>query len=180
MAAERIIAVGLARPLPIMSGAVPWQGWKTAWVSPNLAEHVLHHHDVEIPWSPYQHGGTGVDVEPLGGDAGMARGAFVEDLAEEGVGFERIGLVDAASLPGRPRALRHSARRNENSNRRSEVLRVINSVSRASSRVTTPLPMDENSPSVDSRIRMRSMPRSAPPTIGQGTPDTNRAGRTPA
>ena len=28
----------------------------------------------------------------------MARCAFVEDLAEEGIGFERIGLVDAGEL----------------------------------------------------------------------------------
>jgi hypothetical protein len=60
--------------------------------------------------------------------------------------------------PGRPRALRRSASRNENSNNRSEVFRVITSVSRASVSVTTPFPIDANRPSVDSRITMRSMP----------------------
>ena len=28
--AERMVARGLAMPLPAMSGAVPWEGWKRA------------------------------------------------------------------------------------------------------------------------------------------------------
>jgi len=31
MAAERIIALGLALPCPMMSGAMPWQGWTPHW-----------------------------------------------------------------------------------------------------------------------------------------------------
>jgi hypothetical protein len=59
-------------------------------------------------------------------------------------------------------------------------LRVITSVSRASVSVTTPLPIEANRPSVDSRITTRSMPRWSAPTIGLGTPGISRAGRTPA
>ena len=32
------MAVGLALPLPAISGALPWQGWNTAWLSPRSAE----------------------------------------------------------------------------------------------------------------------------------------------
>ena len=38
IAADRIIPVGLALPCPMMSGAVPWQGWNTAWRSPMSAD----------------------------------------------------------------------------------------------------------------------------------------------
>ena len=38
IAAERIVATGLAMPWPAMSGADPWDGWKTAYRSPMSAE----------------------------------------------------------------------------------------------------------------------------------------------
>src|SRR5208282_3029344 len=38
IAADKIIAVGLAIPFPEMSGAEPWLGWKTPWSSPISAE----------------------------------------------------------------------------------------------------------------------------------------------
>src|SRR5712672_4770648 len=91
-----------------------------------------------------------------------------------------FALSTQVSAPGRPRALRRSASRNENSNNRSEVFRVMTSVSRASVSVTTPFPIDANRPSVDSRITIRSMPRRSAPTIGLGTPGISRAGRTKA
>ena len=79
-----------------------------------------------------------------------------------------------------PRFLRRSVSLSEKSNSRSVVLRVTTSVSRASSCVTTPLPIEANRPSVDSRISTKSMPCSSAPTIGLGTPGMSRAGRTPA
>src|SRR5262249_61784231 len=42
----------------------------------DVAEHVLHHHHVEVPRPAHQHGRTGVDVEAVGGDVGRAGGGF--------------------------------------------------------------------------------------------------------
>ena len=38
IAAERIVPIGFAMPLPAISGAEPWAGWKTATRSPTSAE----------------------------------------------------------------------------------------------------------------------------------------------
>src|SRR5262245_49243226 len=68
----------------------------------DVAEHVLHHHYVEVPRPPHQHGRTCVDVEAIGGDVGIARGAFVEHAAEEGVSLEGVRLVDAGEQATAP------------------------------------------------------------------------------
>ena len=58
---------------------------------------------------------------------------------------------------------------------RSEVLRVITIVSRASLSVTTPLPIEANRPSVDSLITTRSMPFCSAPTIGRVRSSSSRS-----
>ena len=150
-------------------------------VGEDVAEHVLGDQHVEVPRPAHQRRRAGIDIDVIGGDIRMLRGALVEDLPEEREGAEDVGLVDAVQHARARRApCAARASRSEKSNSRCEVLRVITSVSRASSSVTTPLPMEANRPSVDSRMTTRSMPRSAAPTIGLGQPGTSRAGRTPA
>ena len=76
---------------------------------------------------------------------------------------------------------RFAARRKENSCTRSEPLRVMTMVSRASrSSSTTPLPRDANRPSVDSRTTTRSMSFARGSASGNGMPGMARTGRTPA
>src|SRR5262249_5944743 len=114
-AAERIIAVGLASPLPMMSGAVPWQGWNTACASPMSAEGAMPMPPIrpagrsemmspdivslttpaEAPGPRHRKAATSAPEKGTGGAAGIARGAFVEHATEKGVGLEGVRLVDA-------------------------------------------------------------------------------------
>jgi hypothetical protein len=78
------MAVGLALPLPAMSGALPWH-----------AEHVLGDQDVENPGLSNHIERGGVDIGVIRLDVRVPRGAFREYLAEENEAAEHVGLVDA-------------------------------------------------------------------------------------
>ena len=64
-------------------------------VGEDVAEHVLRHHDVEIPGPLDQHRRAGIDIEPVGLDLGMPFGGLIEHPAKERKRLEHIGLVDA-------------------------------------------------------------------------------------
>ena len=117
-AADRIAAIGLAMPLPAMSGAVPCAGWKTAWRSPMSADGAMPMPPIRPAarserMSPNMFSVTstskrsrplhqvqrlGVDVGVLACDVGIAGGDLVEDLAEEGEALEDVRLVHAGDL----------------------------------------------------------------------------------
>ena len=116
--------MGLALPCPMMSGAVPWQGWNTAWRSPISAEGAMPMPPIRpavmsermspnmfsITMTSKSQGrftsssGAGIDIEPVGLDAGMALGGLIEHLAEERERLEHIGLVDAGQAATGPPA----------------------------------------------------------------------------
>ncbi len=110
----------------------------------------------------------------------MAAGAFVEHPAEERIGLEGVGLVDAGEQAAAAARLTPLGQAEREIEQPLAGVARDHSVSRASLSVTTPLPMEANRPSVDSRITTRSMPRSAAPTIGLGMSGMSRHGRTPA
>src|SRR5437879_8906773 len=83
-------------PMPPMRPAV-----RSERMSPNMFSITM----TSKSQPPHQHRRAGIDVETLGGDAGMAASAFVEDLADEGVSLERVRLVDAGKLAGPPARL---------------------------------------------------------------------------
>ena len=98
-----------------MSGAEPWAGWNSPWARPDLgagrhahaadqarpevgqdvAEHVLHDQDVELPGFSHQVERRGVDVVMIGPGLREVPGALVEDLPEKGHRGEHVRLVDA-------------------------------------------------------------------------------------
>ena len=105
--------------------------------------------------------GAGIDIKQVGFHAGEFRLAFGENFALPIEGLNTLALSTSVSRPGLPRffAARQGAGKIEQP---LVVLRVTTSVSRASSWVVTPLPMEANRPWVDSRItrnRCRARPR---------------------
>ena len=99
-----------------MSGAVPWQGWKTACRSPDIRrrgdpqaadqaggevgedvpQQVLRDENVEPLGPADELHRRGIDVKMIGRDVGEPGRDLVEDLAEEGERAEDVGLVHAA------------------------------------------------------------------------------------
>ena len=72
----------------------------TAQIRQDIAEHVLHYHDIEIPRAPHQIERLGIDVVIVRLDVGVVRSDLVENLAEESHRCENIGLVDTCHATG--------------------------------------------------------------------------------
>ena len=115
--AERIVAMGFATPLPVMSGAVrgtagtrvPIAGRRRRHphsadqsggeIRDNVAEHVFHHQEIELPGLAHQHGRARINIKSVRAHGGKAHRAFVEHLAKERVRLECVRLVDAGQEP---------------------------------------------------------------------------------
>jgi hypothetical protein len=120
MATERMVASGLATPLPAMSGAEPWIGSYmpcpdafsaaegnmpmepvniAAAVGQDVAEHVGRDHDVELLGCAHQlHGGI-VDIHVGQLDVRIVERRQGDHVAPQLGAFEHVGLVHGAHAP---------------------------------------------------------------------------------
>ncbi len=64
-------------------------------IGQDVAEHVLGHQHVEIPWPAHQGDRDRVDIDVIGANVLVQRRALVKNLAEEREGAKHVRLVDA-------------------------------------------------------------------------------------
>src|SRR5437868_12158435 len=69
-------------------------------IGQDVAEHILHHHHIEIPGTLDQQRRAGIDIESVGLYVRMALRGFVEHFTKEREGLEDIRLVDASKRAG--------------------------------------------------------------------------------
>ena len=69
-------------------------------VGKDVSEHVLHHHDVEVPRLPHHIERHRIDVAVAGLDFRVTDRHLIENRSEKGLRPEDIRLVDAGKFPG--------------------------------------------------------------------------------